>query len=84
MPSSLKYFKDKEKAKKYRKRDKLRYYSKNSDNWFNQGNPWSDYEIKQILFAPKTDTQLSTELGRSITSIQIQRCRAKKHITDYI
>lgn len=84
MPTSLRFFKDKNKARSYRKRDKAKYYSKNISGRYNQGQVWTDDEIKQILFAPKTDTQLSIELGRSINSIQIQRCRAKKHIIDYI
>ena len=84
MPTSLKNYKNKERAKKYRKKDKDKYYSKNIDGRFNQGNSWTTEELKQILFAPKTDTQLSIELGRSINSIQIQRCRAKKHLIDFI
>ena len=84
MPTSLKFYKDKEKARRYRKRDKAKYYSKNMDGRFNQKKVWTQEELKQILFAPKTDTQLSIELGRSINSIQIQRCRAKKHLKDFM
>lgn len=84
MPTSLRFFKDKNKARRYRRRDKAKYYSKNISGRYNQGNIWTNDEIKQILFAPKTDTQLSIELGRSINSIQIQRCRAKKHLIDYV
>ena len=84
MPTTLKFYKDKEKARQYRERDKIKYYSKNKNGRFNQAQPWSEEEIKKILFAPKTDTELSIELGRSINSIQIQRCRAKKHLTDFI
>ena len=83
MPTTLRYYKDKEKLRQYRQRNNARYYGRNKDNLFNEGNSWSAEETKRVLFAPKTDYELSVELGRSIRAIQIRRTRAKKHIEDF-
>ena len=84
MPTTVKFYKNEEKRKQYLKRNKKRYYSKNIENCTHKNNIWTDEEIKRILFAPKTDTELSIELNRSINSIQIKRSRAKKNILKYI
>jgi hypothetical protein len=80
----FKLYKNKEKLKEYRKRHKQKYYNKNKENCFNSGKKWTDEEIRKILFEAKTDTELSIELGRSISAIQKQRHFAKENILDYI
>lgn len=84
MPSSLRFYKNETKKKAYIKRHKDRYYNKNMENCYKQRQPWADYEIRLILFAPLSDTELSIKLHRSIKAIQVQRCRAKKKIEQYI
>lgn len=40
--------------------------------------PWTLSEIKIILAQDVTDRELSRRLNRSVQSIQVMRCRAKK------
>ena len=77
-------YKDKDKLKAYRDRHRKKYYNRNRDNCFNSGKKWTVEEVRKILFEAKTDTELSIELGRSISAIQKQRHFAKKNILDYI
>ena len=79
MPSSLKYYKNKDKARAYNKRNRDRYYKRSADSCSRNGKPWQEDELQIIMNKePLTDYELSLLLNRSITSIQVKRTRLKQ------
>jgi hypothetical protein len=75
MPSWIKTYKDKDKARVIRNQQRKRNYSKT------QGYPardWTIQEMDLILNSDKSDVELSEILKRSALAIQIKRSRLKK------
>lgn len=75
MPNYVRWYKDKDKARKLRNKHRKRNYAKT------QGYPkreWTVKEMDLVLSSDKSDRELSLILNRSMQSIQIKRCRLKK------
>jgi len=72
-------YKDMEKWREARNRQRARYYGKTS-NAKNSGQPYTLKEMGLILDHNITDSELSKMLGRSVESIQIKRSRLKKEM----
>ena len=75
------WYKDMEKFRITRERQKARYYGKTT-NADNRCQPWSVHEMEAIINKGKTDTELSKELGRSVKAIQVMRCKARKRLAE--
>ena len=80
MPSSAKFYKDRDKLKAYKKRHKQKYYAKSRKDSYRSREQWSKEEIDLILYSVMTDTELSKELHRSVQAIQVKRCREIKKL----
>ena len=78
MPSSLKYYKNKDKARAYNKRNQDRYYKRSADSCSRNGKPWQEDELQIIMNKePLTDYELSLLLNRSITSGKKNQIKTK-------
>lgn len=72
-------YKDMEKFRMTRERQKARYYGKTTDAE-NRCQPWSVHEIDAIMKRDKSDTELSAEIGRSVKAIQVRRSTIKRRL----
>lgn len=72
-----KYYKDQEKLKAYKKRNRDKYLNRDID-CFNKYKPWSDNEIKILLESNKPYIELAKILGRSISSITGKKVKLMK------
>lgn len=70
-------YKDKEKYRQTRNRQKRRYYGKTKDAP-NTGKPWTEEELAIIIDHQITDTEISSIIGRSVGAIQGMRHKYKK------
>jgi hypothetical protein len=76
MPSGIRHYKDKNKARSYRNKQRKRNYSNGRVHTDKSGMPWTDEEILILKNSSGlTDRELSAVLGRSVQAIQIKRCR---------
>lgn len=76
MPSMLKYYRNIEKRNSYRNRARKRNYDK---GWVDSNHrKWTKEEDILVLTSDMTDRELSKEINRSVTSIQIHRSRLNK------
>ena len=78
MPIHLKLYKDREKARILRNKQRKRNYAKGRINATNSKSRYTEKELLLILDHDITDAELSKLLGRSVESIQIKRARLKK------
>lgn len=62
---------------KKRYEGKQRYYDK-TKNSPNKGNRWMEWETELVMAHEIPDSELSKELGRSVSSIQARRYLVKK------
>ena len=74
MPSSLKFYKDKEKALSYRNKQRKRNYSRNKHEVFG-GRKFSEFDCSIILNSELLDREIAKTLKRTVQSIQIKRSR---------
>ena len=58
-------------------RQRLKYYRKTSFTK-NHRKPWTDEEIEMVMLHKASDHAISKEIGRSVQSIQVIRCKEKK------
>lgn len=77
MPKTLKYFRDKEKARIYRNNQRKRNYDQ-TIKALNRFQRWTDEEKELIIKSEKTDRELHLIIGRSTRAIQSMRCLIKK------
>ena len=77
MPNRKSEYRDMNKFKETRYKQRLRYYRR-FQNAPNKGARWSDEDINLVLAHEFPDRELSKLLGRSIASIQICRARHKE------
>lgn len=75
------WYKDMEKFRITRERQKARYYGKTT-NAENRCQPWLVQEIDAIMKRNKSDTELSAEIGRSVKAIQVRRSTIKKRLAE--
>ncbi|WP_304393427.1 hypothetical protein [uncultured Clostridium sp.] len=77
MPKTLKEYKDKEKAKAYRKRNRDRYYNKNIGDLSRSGEPWQKWEDYLIINSKGDviDRDIAKLLHRSLRAIQSHRSK---------
>jgi len=75
MPKSIKFFRDKEKAVKYRNKQRKSNYKKGRIHARSGKQRWSAEEIKTLLLFTGSDFELSYKINRSVEAIQIKRCR---------
>ena len=71
-------YRDMEKYRETRNRQKQRYRDQFSENNKNARSAWTEGEIALVLAHAVPDRELSKQIGRSVTAIQIQRARAKR------
>lgn len=76
-------YRDMEKFRITRERQKARYYGKTTDAE-NRRNPWTVHEIDAIMKRDKSDTELSAELGRSVKAIQVRRSTIKRRLAEEV
>ena len=77
MPKSLKFCKDKERARKTRNRQRKKNYNKTS--FYSEGRrKYSAKEDEMIIEHSMTDFELAHLIGRSVQAIQMRRYRLKK------
>ena len=76
MPYSIKLFKDKNKARIYRNRQRNLNYSKTMDAE-NKGYRWTSEDERMVLSFKGIDAELSEIIGRGVRAIQIKRTRIK-------
>lgn len=77
MPKHLKDYKDKEKARITRNRQRQKNYGKTSFIYKGRRR-WTEYEDTLVLEHSITDFELSQQIIRSVKAIQIRRCKLKK------
>lgn len=65
-----------EKFREMRERYKSKYRKQTGSGQY-ESRPWTDYEIDLILEHKMSDRELSKELRRSVSAIQIKRCKLK-------
>lgn len=75
------WYKDMEKFRVTRERQKARYYGKTTDAE-NRRQPWTVHELEAIMKREKSDTELSAELGRSVKAIQVRRSTEKRRLRE--
>ena len=76
MPKSKKYYKDLNKLKEYKYRNRKKNYQK---GWVDSHRRvWSLEEDLLVLHSPLTDRELSKEITRSVAAIQVHRNKLKK------
>lgn len=80
MPKHLKTYKDKEKARITRNRQRKKNYGKTSFKY--KRRRWTPFEDKLVLNHTITDFELSNQIERSVASIQIRRNRLKQRSTN--
>lgn len=80
MPKCLKYYADSEKARAYRNRQRKRNYDKCPGDPRVSKSPWTDDEVKLVLDHTMTDREISKKIGRSVTAIQMKRCKTLKRM----
>lgn len=73
MPNWVKKYKDKDKARELRNKERLQYYAKSKENAVNRGTRYTQYEIDMILNHEITDHEISKIIGRSVQAIQNKR-----------
>ena len=74
-----KFYKDLEKYRRTRSRQKNRYYGKTT-NARNRGKSWEKEEIRLLYDRRFSDHELSYIIGRSVKAIQVQRSRMLKRM----
>lgn len=74
---SSKYYKDQEKLKAYKKRNKEKYLNRNI-NEFNKNRPWTYEELNLLLNSTDNYYNLAKKLGRSIASITTKKSKIIK------
>ena len=80
MPKSIKRFKDKDKARVYRNKQRRKNYI-TSRPVERVRRFWTPEENERVLYIPRrSDRELAVELNRSMQAIQVQRCRLLKEI----
>jgi hypothetical protein len=67
-------YKDRERYKEMKKREKRRYYGKTQGRIPKR---WDEWEDDLITDCPKTDMEMADFLHRSMASIQVRRWRLK-------
>ena len=82
MPSFVKHYRDLEKLRVTRNRQRKRNYQK-SQNAINSRKHWQEWEIKLVLTSDLTDMELSKEIGRSVQAIQQTRFLYKERRREY-
>lgn len=75
MPNRKERYVDMKKYRKTRNAQRKRYYKKTANY---EKRSWTEEENKRVLDHNISDTELSSEIKRSVQSIQIQRSRLKK------
>lgn len=75
MPNMKNGYTDIDKYKQTRNAQRKRYYKKTANY---EKRSWTEEENKRVLDHNISDTELSSEIKRSVQSIQIQRSRLKK------
>lgn len=75
MPSFVKNYRDKEKCRITRNRQRQRNYAKTA---IYEPKEWTLKEDALVLEHSMTDTEMSMKLERSVQSIQTRRCKLKK------
>lgn len=78
MPKTLKLFKDKNKARIYRNKQRRINYNRGSLTKFNENKHWKTKEIKLICSSLLFDRQLAKLLGRTVRAIQLRRSKEKR------
>ena len=78
MPKFTHYYKDKEKTKRKRYRDRLKNYKKGRFG-NRQQEPFDDEEIKMIILHELPDIALARMFGSSTNGIQVMRWRLKNN-----
>ena len=76
---SLKFFKDKEKARQYRNNQKRKNYNKGNIIKV-KGRKYTKEEDYELLHSTLNDRTLAQELNRSVLSIQTRRSKIKNKI----
>ena len=74
MPSAKKVYKDSEKYRKIRNKERIKYYRKTA---IHPKKPWTKEDDAKVLAHEITDTELSKRIKHSVEAIQIRRCRLK-------
>lgn len=74
---SSKYYKDQEKLKAYKKRNKEKYLNRDI-NEFNKNRPWTYEELNLLLNSTDNYYNLAKKLGRSIASITTKKSKIIK------
>lgn len=69
MPSFVKKYKDIDKLRRTRNKQRKRYYNK-TINAKNQWERWTDEHLQMVLEHKLTDTEISKKIGRSVSAIQ--------------
>lgn len=76
LPKSTKYYKDLDKLKEYRNKQRTLNYRK---GWVDSHRrEWTLEENTKVLTSDKTDRELSKEIERSVAAIQSQRSKLKR------
>ena len=78
MPKFTHYYKDKEKTKRKRYKDRLKNYKKGRFG-NRQQEPFDDEEIKMIILNELPDIALARMFGSSTNGIQVMRWRLKNN-----
>lgn len=76
-------YKDLNKWRKSKNRQRNRYYRK-SQKAENSGETWTKKEEDLVMAHSMTDTELSKKIGRSVGAIQKCRCKIKSQIAKSI
>ena len=77
MPKCIKLYKNKDKAKKYRKKHHDNNYNKN-DYSVGKRRKWETWE-EQYILNNENDVEIAKYLQRSLRAIHIKRCRLKQN-----
>lgn len=79
MPSSIKKFKDKEKARLYRNRQRKNNYKTTQTG---ERKSWTQGEEDLLFCSGYSDRELAQILDCSVQAIQIKRCRVIKKLKE--
>jgi hypothetical protein len=78
LPNSLKHYKDREKAREYRNRQRKANYRKSDVFRLPGFRHWSYRDIELIMMSSMTDFALARLLHRNVRAIQIKRSMCLK------
>jgi len=79
MPKSIKFFRSREKARRYRNRQRDLNYVKGAIHQRGKGRRWNDVEKQFVILSSSSDREIARKLRRSVRAVQMMRFRIKNN-----